>query len=75
MIEKLQRFKKHRDAAALLPILGGILFLTPFMSIFTLVEGESTMLRAAAYIFGAWVALIICAAILSKKLSNHSKDS
>ena len=65
--------RKKKDAAALLPILGLLLFVTPLISL-TVGADESTQLtRSAVYVFSAWFLLIILAFILSKALKKTNE--
>ena len=59
------RRRRLGDAARLLPWVGGALFLLPVM--FTRQVGTAA---AGLYLFGAWTALIVLAAVISRRLRH-----
>lgn len=60
------RWRRATDAARLLPVLGGALFLFP------LLRGGGGTAGYAAFVFLVWFGLILCAAFLSKRLTDPS---
>lgn len=63
--------RRRRDFAALLPILGILLFVTPFISTFS--GGDQNLVGTAIYVFGIWAALIICAFVLARALAKETQ--
>lgn len=58
------------DAAALLPVLGLFLLMPPVITLFvSQLEIAHTPL-IVIYIFGVWLSLILCAALLARRLST-----
>lgn len=63
--------RKLRDLAAILPLLGVILFASPLISAIT--GGDDGVLPSAAfYVFAVWGALIALAFILSRFLQDEA---
>ena len=61
-----------RDAASLLPALGVFLLMPPVITLFA---GAHTWLGVpliVAYLFGVWLALIVCAALLAWRLGPRA---
>ena len=58
------RRRRLMDAARLLPFAGAGIFLLP-----VLWAGKWSMIGGIAFIFGAWILLIACAALLSRLLA------
>ena len=58
-----------RDAAALLPILGLVLFVPPVITLFAKSQlGVGGVPLIVVYVFATWIALIAAAAALARKL-------
>ena len=58
-----------RDAARLLPIIGLFLFMPPVVTLFAADADVGGVPLIVAYIFGVWLALIVCAAWLGRRLA------
>jgi hypothetical protein len=65
--------RKKRDLAALLPIIGALFFISPFVSTLSPSE-EANVTGTAIYIFSIWALLIICAFFLSRLLRTGKHD-
>nr|WP_275116143.1 hypothetical protein [Aliiroseovarius subalbicans] len=63
-----QNYRRRRlaDAARLLPVLGGLLFLLPILGTST---GAITTAGGGLFVFSVWVALIVVAAFLARRLT------
>lgn len=57
-----------RDAAALLPALAVFLLMPPVITLFTGSGEVAGVPLIVAYLFGVWLALIVCAALLARRL-------
>jgi putative effector of murein hydrolase LrgA (UPF0299 family) len=58
-----------RDAAALLPVLGLVLFMPPVVTLFAAAYADvAGVPLVVVYVFGTWLALIVAAAWLSRRL-------
>jgi uncharacterized membrane protein len=66
--------QKRRDAAALLPVLGIILLVTPLMMGFTSGNEANPLPRAVLYVFGVWGGLIVLAFCLARLLAKDDRD-
>lgn len=65
---------KITQIALILPLVGVLLFLTPFIDAFTVEQGQSSITRLVVYIFGFWGLLIVCAAYLAFLLRPEVDD-
>lgn len=66
--------RKRRDLAALLPIIGALFFVSPFIS--TLKQSEDANVTGTAiYIFSIWALLIIGAFFLSRILRADRSEN
>lgn len=72
--QQAQRKRKNREAAALLPVLGVILLLTPMISAFTQDTRTGGIPNAVFYVFGVWLLLIGLTILLAPRLQRDSKD-
>jgi hypothetical protein len=63
------RRRRLRDAARLLPVMGGFLFLLPILWAPGLTDRRDTA-PDGIYLFAIWGGLIVIAAILSRRLSD-----
>lgn len=59
---------RARDAATLLPILGLFLLMPPVITLFAVHFEMFGVPLIVVYLFGVWLALIICAALLARRL-------
>ncbi|MCP5071974.1 MAG: hypothetical protein GY947_01600 [Rhodobacteraceae bacterium] len=66
--------RKTRDSAALLPLLGIFLLLTPLISAFTRGVQERGIPSIVAYVFGVWIVLIVLAAVLARRLQREDRN-
>ncbi|MEY8881934.1 hypothetical protein [Donghicola sp. XS_ASV15] len=69
-----ERYRRRRlmDGARLSPVLAAFLFLLPLM------WGASEQVPTASvliFLFGAWAALIVLTAILSRRLRNATREN
>jgi hypothetical protein len=62
--------RKARDRALILPLVGFALFVPPVAGMFQLETRVAGIPFAALYLFVVWGVLIVCAALLSKKLGD-----
>lgn len=73
--EKQVRMRiKITQIALILPIVGVLLFLTPFIDAFTFEQGRSSITLLMIYIFGFWGLLIACAMYLAYLLRPEIED-
>lgn len=64
------------DAARVLPILGVFLLMPPVITLFAGIADVAGVPRVVVYLFGVWLALIVCAALLARRLAPlHDRDS
>jgi Flp pilus assembly protein TadB len=63
-----------RDAATLLPVVAAILLLPPFI----LVAAAPVLLAGipliVVYVFGVWAAIILCAFLVSRRISRRARE-
>lgn len=71
---KARARRKLRDAAALLPMLGIILLLTPLVSVFSKNTRLDGIPNAVLYVFGVWVILIGLTRLLASRLKSEVPD-
>jgi len=70
----MANLQKTREVAFFLPVAGVLLLLSPLVSLF---KGDGTLFGipvAVVYVFGVWIALIIVAVLLARRLrssENH----
>ncbi|MEL7255562.1 MAG: hypothetical protein AAGL23_15405 [Pseudomonadota bacterium] len=69
--QRTYRRRRMADAARMLPILGGILFLIPALWVGT--QGISTA-SVMVYLFVVWAALAGIAGVLSRRLAPEEDD-
>lgn len=67
---RVYRRRRLRDAARLLPILGAVLFALPVMWTGPAGASDASTARGGVYVFAAWAALIVAAALLSRGLGR-----
>ncbi|MGB0506830.1 MAG: hypothetical protein ACPGGK_11610 [Pikeienuella sp.] len=68
---RAQRARKRHDAAALITLVGVLIFATPLISALTLGPDTAAIPSAVLYIFGAWGALIVVGALSSRALDRE----
>ena len=61
-----------RDAAVLLPVLAAFLLMPPVITLFTGTHTVWGVPLIVAYLFGVWLALIVGAALLARRLAPQS---
>ncbi len=71
---KARAKRKLRDSAALLPMLGVILLLTPLVSVFSQNTRLGGIPNAVFYIFGVWLMLIGLTRLLAARLKTEVPD-
>lgn len=57
-----------RDAAVLLPVLGLVLLMPPLIRLFAADVVVAGAPLIVAYVFGVWLALIVCAALIARRI-------
>jgi hypothetical protein len=57
-----------RDAAALLPLAGLVLLMPPLITLFAVEADWLGVPAIVAYVFGVWLGLIGCAALVARRL-------
>lgn len=62
-----------RDAASLLPALAVFLLMPPVITLFTGAHTLGGVPLVVAYLFGVWLALIVAAALLARRLGPRSE--
>ncbi len=63
------------EAARVLPILGVFLLMPPVITLFAGIADVAGVPRVVVYLFGVWLALIVCAALLARRLAPlHDRD-
>ncbi len=66
--------RRFRDLAVLLPCLGILLLVTPFVSIFTHSGHVFGLPSAIFYVFGVWAGLIILALGLARRANKANRS-
>lgn len=61
---------RARDAAAVLPLLGLFLLLPPVITLFVAAIDIAGVPLIVVYVFGVWLSLIVCAALLARRLAR-----
>lgn len=62
-----------RDAAALLPALAVFLLMPPVITLFTGNGEVAGVPLIVAYLFGVWIVLIVCAALLARAIARGDR--
>lgn len=65
---RARSMRKKRDAAAILTVLGVVLFTSPLVSAIGSADGGGTVPLAVQYIFDIWAILIAAAFVLARVL-------
>ncbi|RYG93325.1 hypothetical protein EU803_04290 [Loktanella sp. IMCC34160] len=69
------RQRRLRDAAKVLPIVGGLLFMAPLLwPREAVAEGGNGTSHAILYLFGVWTALIVVAFVLARIIRPTEDD-
>ena len=64
------------DAAKVLPVIGVFLLMPPMITLFAVIADVGGIPLVVAYLFGVWLALIVCAALLARRLAPlHDRDA
>lgn len=63
-----ERSARARDVAVLLPLLGLFLLVPPVVTLFAVPLDIGGVPLVVVYLFGVWLALVICAARLARAL-------
>ncbi len=61
---------RARDAAAVLPLLGLFLLMPPVITLFVAAIDIAGVPLIVVYVFGVWLSLIVCAALLARRLAQ-----
>ena len=72
---KAQRSSRARDAAILLPLLGLFLLMPPMIALFAVNLDIAGLPLIVVYVFGIWLALVVCAALLARRLAPSAPDT
>ncbi len=64
---------RARDAAAVLPVLGLFLLMPPVITLFAAALDVGGVPLIVVYVFGVWAALVLCAALLARRLGRPDK--
>lgn len=70
MTERSFRTSKAPDAAVVLPVFGMFLLLPPAISLFAAPVVIWGVPLIVLYVFGIWAGLIVCAALLARRLDS-----
>jgi len=62
--------ERFRDAAVILPLLGLFLLMPPLITLFARGEHLFGIPVIVIYIFGVWLALVACAALIARRLAS-----
>lgn len=62
------------DAAAALPLVGLFLLMPPMITLFALGVDLAGVPLIVVYVFGVWIALIVCAALLARRLDPSRSE-
>ena len=62
---------RTRNAAALLPAIGVFLWMPPVITLFSGGIEVAGVPLIVAYLFGTWLLLIVCAALLTRRLGQR----
>jgi hypothetical protein len=68
------RKKRLIDASKLLPLLGALGFILPFVYLFTEEDAQRSPGQTAIYLFVAWLVLILCAGYLAPRMRDAPKS-
>ena len=60
-----------RDAASVLPLLGVFLLMPPVIVLFAAPVLVGGVPLIVVYLFGVWLALIVCAALLARRIEHR----
>lgn len=71
---RARTMRKRRDAAAVLTILGVVLFASPLVSAIGSADGGGTVPLAVQYVFDVW-AMLIAGAFIMARLLPRSEDA
>lgn len=64
-----------RDAAVVLPLVGLFLLMPPTITLFTAWQHVAGVPLIVAYLFGVWIALIACAALLAHRIARSEREA
>ena len=64
---------RARDAARVLPVIGAVLLMPPLLTLFVADISVLGLPLVVVYLFGVWLALIVCAALLAPRLPPSSE--
>lgn len=66
--------QKTREVAFVLPVVGVLLLLSPLVSLFKNAGDAFGIPIAVLYVFGVWVALIVVAVLLARRLRSTENN-
>jgi len=69
----MPRLSRLRDAAVVLPLVGLFLLMPPTITLFTAGYHVAGVPLIVAYLFGVWIALIACAALLAHRIARSER--
>ncbi len=72
---KPRRSSRAPEAAILLPLLGFFLLMPPMIGLFAVHLDIVGLPLIVIYVFGVWLALVVCAALLARRLTHSPSDS
>lgn len=72
---RAQGSARARDAAAVLPALGLFLLMPPVITLFASAVHVAGVPLIVVYLFGVWLSLIVCAALLARRLGQPDVDA
>ncbi len=64
-----------RDAAIVLPLVGLFLLMPPTIALFASGYPVGGVPLIVAYLFGVWIALVACAALLAHRLARSEREA
>lgn len=70
LAERAMERRKREDAALLVPLLGVVLLMSPFLNIFAGFERIAGLPAAYVYVFTVWAGLILLTRKLARRLSR-----
>lgn len=75
MTDSVSDNRGARDAAAILPFLGLVLFFPPLVYIFTAPLTVAGIPLIVVYIFGVWAAMILATFLVARRLKPDPEDA
>lgn len=66
------RRRRLIDAARIVPVLGGVLFLAPVLN---LSAGSGSTVAGSGYLFGVWALLIVLSFVLTRRIARTNAEA